>query len=66
MRRRLRSATICWRRSPATAATSRPWLAGAQINRDRNLRLMYMAGLEAEILDEILSYRDYPAELFGR
>jgi spermidine synthase len=39
-----------------------PWLAGAEINRDRNLRLQYLAGLGfnenrgTEIRDEILSY----------
>jgi len=40
-----------------------PWLAGAEINRDRNLRLQYLAGLGfnenrgTEIRDEILSYK---------
>jgi spermidine synthase len=40
-----------------------PWLAGAEINRDRNLRLQYLAGLGlnrtegAAIYREILSYR---------
>ena len=43
-----------------------PWLEGAQINRDGNLRLQYMAGLalntsmEGAIYSEILSYRRYP------
>jgi spermidine synthase len=47
-----------------------PWLAGAQINRDRNLRLMYIAGLGANlyrqgsIYDEILRYRRLPEGLF--
>jgi spermidine synthase len=40
-----------------------PWLAGAEINRDSNLRLQYLAGLGynenlgTEIRNEILSYR---------
>ena len=47
-----------------------PWLADAQINRERNLRLQYLAGLAAntdhryEIFREILNYRRYPADLF--
>jgi spermidine synthase len=46
-----------------------PWLAGAEINRDGNLRLQYMAGLalntsmENAIYGEILGYRRYPAGL---
>jgi spermidine synthase len=48
-----------------------PWLADAQINRDRNLRLQYLAGMsphryrESEIYDEILRYRRYPERLFA-
>jgi spermidine synthase len=40
-----------------------PWLVGAEINRDRNLRLQYLAGLGynenlgTQIRNEILSYR---------
>jgi spermidine synthase len=40
-----------------------PWLKGAQINRDRNLRLQYLAGMgldarnEAALLDNLLAYR---------
>jgi spermidine synthase len=46
-----------------------PWLEGAQINRDGNLRLQYMAGLalntsmEGTIYNEILSYRRYPRNM---
>jgi spermidine synthase len=46
-----------------------PWLAGAQINRDGNLRLQYMAGLalnnsqEGPIYTQILSYRRYPQNM---
>ena len=46
-----------------------PWLEGAQINRDGNLRLQYMAGLalnvsmEGAIYSQMLSYRRYPENL---
>ncbi|MGA3018955.1 MAG: fused MFS/spermidine synthase [Bryobacteraceae bacterium] len=45
------------------------WLEGAEINRDGNLRLQYMAGLalntsmEGTIYNEILSYRRYPRNM---
>jgi spermidine synthase len=47
-----------------------PWLADAQVNRDRNLRLQYLAGLgvnkyeQAQIYSEILQYRNVPQNLF--
>ena len=47
-----------------------PWLAGAEINRERSLRLQYLAGLAANtdhrfaIFGGILTYRRYPADLF--
>jgi spermidine synthase len=47
-----------------------PWLRSAEINRDRNLRLQYLAGLGynqylgTEIRNEILSYRTFPTDLF--
>jgi spermidine synthase len=46
-----------------------PWLADAQINRERHLRLQYLAGLAANtdqrftIFQQILQYRRYPADL---
>jgi spermidine synthase len=52
------------------ASDLRPWLAGAVINRDRNLRLQYLAGLglnqyESDaIYREMLSYRRFPENLF--
>ena len=52
------------------AAELRPWLRGAQINRDGNLRLQYLAGLalndsqENSIYNEIGSYRRFPRNLF--
>jgi spermidine synthase len=48
----------------------RPWVQGAEINRDRNLRLQYLAGMglnlqEAEsIYGEMLHYRTFPEDLF--
>jgi spermidine synthase len=47
-----------------------PWLAGAEINTDRNLRLQYLAGLGfnnnsgTEIRDAMLRYRQFPTDLF--
>jgi spermidine synthase len=52
------------------ASDLRPWLERAQLNRDRNLRLQYLAGMglnlfqSGTIYDEILRYRRFPAELF--
>jgi spermidine synthase len=46
------------------------WLQGGEINRDRNLRLQYLAGMSsnvnrsAAIYGEIVKYRSYP-ESFG-
>lgn len=46
------------------------WIAGAEINTDRNLRLQYLAGFGfnnntgTEIRDVILSYRQFPEGLF--
>jgi spermidine synthase len=46
------------------------WLKGAEINRDLNLRLQYLAGMGANdqsagnIMREITNYRRYPRELF--
>ena len=48
----------------------RPWVADAQINRDRNLRLQYLAGmantsfLGGPIYSAILTYRTFPEDLF--
>ena len=47
-----------------------PWLKGAQINRDRNLRLQYLAGMGSnlyqseQIYDEMLRFRSFPQQLF--
>jgi spermidine synthase len=46
------------------------WLAGAEINRDSNLRLMYLAGMglnlyeNANIYSEMRNFRRYPSQLF--
>jgi spermidine synthase len=48
----------------------RPWLSGAQINRDRNLRLQYLAGIGSRsqgavfIYEEILRHVEFPEDLF--
>lgn len=47
-----------------------PWLVNAEINRDSNLRLQYLAGMglnsyqNAGIYDDMLHYRRYPENLF--
>jgi spermidine synthase len=47
------------------------WLASAEINRDRNLRLQYLAGLQldsqkgADAYAEILNHRTFPADIFN-
>jgi spermidine synthase len=47
-----------------------PWLADAEINRERHLRLQYLAGLAANsdqryaIFQAILQHRSYPSDLF--
>ena len=52
------------------ASDLEPWLRDAEINRDRNLRLQYLAGLSLDRQDasgiyrSILRYRRYPREIF--
>jgi spermidine synthase len=47
-----------------------PWIADAQLNRDRNLRLQYLAGLGVNLYQADMIYRDmaryrtYPTGLF--
>ncbi|MDQ3070839.1 MAG: fused MFS/spermidine synthase [Acidobacteriota bacterium] len=47
-----------------------PWLEGAQINRDRNLRLQYLAGMQLNryqggaIFDSMARHRTFPDSLF--
>jgi spermidine synthase len=46
------------------------WLAGAEINRDRSLRLQYLAGLTLNSIEgtsaygEMLGYRTFPTDIF--
>jgi len=53
-----------------TGADVQPWLTDAAINRDRNLRLQYLAGMglnlyqSATIYSTMLSYSRYPETLF--
>jgi spermidine synthase len=53
------------------AADLKPWLDGAEINRDRNLRLQYTAGTELNldqglfIYRELIGYRRIPPGLFS-
>jgi spermidine synthase len=48
-----------------------PWLANAELNRDSNLRLQYIAGMQTnshqrqQIYDEMLAFRSFPADLFA-
>jgi spermidine synthase len=47
-----------------------PWLEGAQVNRDHNLRLQYLAGMGLDLQDaafiyeKIVRYRNFPDDLF--
>ena len=48
----------------------KPWLADAQINTDRNLRLEYLAGMannvyDANIYADMLMFRTFPEEMFS-
>jgi len=54
----------------AGAGDLTPWLEDAIVNRDKNLRLMYLAGLglnryvAEDIYDELLKFQRFPDELF--
>jgi spermidine synthase len=47
------------------------WVKGAAINRDRNLRMQYLAGVglnldeSASIYADMLAYKRFPEDLFG-
>jgi spermidine synthase len=64
------SATELFATFAGNAQMLAPWLADAQINRDRNLRLQFLAGLglniydQAGIYSQMLQYRRYPEGLF--
>jgi len=59
------------RRYAGRASDLKPWLGQAEINRDGNLRLQYLAGIWLNanqgqvIYDEMLRYRVFPEDLFA-
>jgi spermidine synthase len=65
----LRSAVELLSIYAAQAPDLQPWLSGASINRDRNLRLQYTAAwavnsyLQGMIYDQMLLYRRFPENL---
>ena len=67
----IRNAVDLFSNYAGNAASLRPWLANAQINRDLNLRLQYLAGMGANyqnaptIMREITQYRKFPQDLFS-
>jgi len=66
----INSATELFANFAGTEPMLRPWLADAQINHDRNLRLQFLAGLglnrydQGPIYSQMLQYRRYPDGLF--
>jgi spermidine synthase len=64
------SATQLFSTFAATGAQLGPWLEDAQINRDRNLRLQYLAGFALNLHEEAAIYRHireataYPTDSF--
>lgn len=64
------SAVDLFGRFTALGPDLRPWLHDAQINRDRNLRLQYLAGLALNVYEQdliyqqMLAYRRFPEQLF--
>jgi spermidine synthase len=65
----LRSAVDLFATYAGRASDLKPWLVGAELNRDGNLRLQYLAGMalnsnrESAIYSEMLNYRVYPDEV---
>ena len=55
----------------ASAKDLAPWLADAQVNRDRNLRLQYLAGLGLNLYEQdaiykgMIRYRHWPEGVFA-
>lgn len=66
----IRSAIDLFANFAGSASDLRPWLADAQINRDLNLRLQYLAGMGANFQDapgimrDIVQFRKFPRDLF--
>ena len=67
----LRSAVELYATYAGRARDLQPWVAGAAINTDTNLRLQYVAGLGLDfdrpdlIYRSMLQYRAYPQDLFA-
>jgi spermidine synthase len=66
----IKSATSLLSTYGGRASDLGPWLKGAEMNRDRNLRLQYLAGISANysqeraIYDGIVAHRRFPEKLF--
>jgi spermidine synthase len=64
------SATDLFSTFAAQAPALAPWMADAQINRDKNLRLQYLAGMSLNLYEQgpiyadMIRYRRYPEGLF--
>lgn len=64
------SATDLFSTFAAQAPALAPWMADAQINRDKNLRLQFLAGLslnrydQGPIYADLIRYRKYPEGVF--
>lgn len=64
------SATDLFSTFAAQAPALAPWMADAQINRDKNLRLQFLAGMslnhydQGPIYADLIRYRKYPEGLF--
>ena len=64
------SATDLFANYAGRARDLKPWMLDAQINRDRNLRLQYLAGFGVNLHEgdaiyrDILQYRMFPDDLF--
>ena len=66
----LKSASALLATYAGRARDLQPWMANAEINRERHLRLQYLAGLAANtdqrfmIFQSLVRHRRYPADLF--
>lgn len=64
------SATDLFSTFAAQAPALAPWMADAQLNRDKNLRLQYLAGMSLNLYEQgpiyadMIRYRKYPEGLF--
>ena len=66
----LGSALLLLKTYAGRASELQQWIAGAEINRDHNLRLQYLAGMglnddeSISIFDSLVAFRRYPNDLF--